>query len=1416
MKAVGTIIFALFFFGASRPQLLQAASWNAPAGITILHSFGVFPKGANPQAALVLGRDGNFYGTTCNGGTNGGNGTVFRITPGGILTSLYSFTGGNDGTYPNAALVQGWDGDFYGTTSGGGSNGGNGTIFRITANGALTSLYSFTGGGDGGFPGSLAQGSDGSLFGTASGGGRQGQGTIFRITPQGALTSLYSFTGNADGSGPVSLTLGSDGDFYGATSSTIFRITPGGVLRTLASIFGAGSLAQGSDGNFYGTQSYGGAAWDGTIFRITPGGVLHTMYSFQGGDDGRTPNGLTQGSDGNFYGTTSFRGSQGHGTFFRITPSGAFTPFYSFADNLGAASALVLGNDGSFYATTADYAPVPPPIYYTSTPTGSRSSRAVAAGEANADSSGINTTTNGTVFKITPGGKFSSLYFFTGLNDGGSPQCILKGLDGKLYGTTANSYNAPIAASVFNATTNGTFSILYSFPGFYGSINLTLVQGSDGNFYGTENDIFPPFGPFGSVFEITPGGQFTNWAPFGFPEIPAAALVQGSDGNFYRTTTVGWEGGGFILLNPLTPIYDTFFRITTNGGFTSLYSFTNGSYDPSTALVQGRDGNFYGSETDGTIFEITPDGTFSSLYSFTNGLYGAGSVAALVLGNDGNFYGSTSSGGSNNFGTIFKITTNGLLTSLYSFTNGTDGANPNAALIPGSDGNFYGFTGGGVYGCGTVFQITPNGAFTSLYSFAGGNGGANVNSLVQGNDGNFYGTTSGGGAGASGTLFRLSIQYAPAISREAPGQLHEPAGSVLTLGATVNGMPPLTYQWQMNGVDLSDGENFSGSAGCALTINPAMITNSGSYRLIVSNSYGAVTSAVTALTVTADTVSPTVSISTPAANARTTNGVISGAALDNVQVVAVDYWLTNFNNGVTETAGQAVLGPGTTNRTWTIPGPPLPGSNTVLVQSVDFTGNKSPRRPRAFFYKVPSLFTLTKTGDGAVTGTASIRGDLPPTNGAMLNIGERYTLAATSARNWWLTNWTSGASVAGTNTTLRFIMENGTDFQANFVTNPFVQLAGKTYNGLFYSVVNGAPNVTEESAGMISGLTVNAEGIFSGQLAVNGTNYVLSGAFNRSGQATAAIPRSGAEGGNLEVSLDLSALWNTNASVRGIQGRVAAASYVYYPPQPIYPTNGPIPLVLFEPVVVGGWTNALFLFASTTNGASGEYTMLLPPGTSQTGQPPGTGYVLITNRAGMMICNGALADGAGVCQTMPANEDGFAPMFVNLYTNTGLLLGWVNVAANAADAAKFETAVFGGTGIAWIKQSPGGPNWGLVIPDGFTRTLVPVLSLWTNQPVLSLAGAQLEVTGGPVGTNSLTFTNLVISAHDALSATAAGGLKLSGSYSPKTGLLKIKSIFLGGGERGTGAVALFQTNNAESGAGYFTTATNDGSIILQP
>jgi uncharacterized repeat protein (TIGR03803 family) len=1439
MKSIGTILFAVFLWGAGMSQTSQAAGGKVSARITILHSFGVFPNGANPQAPLTLGWDGYFYGTTYSGGTNGGYGTVFRITPGGVLTSLHSFTGGNDGANPNAALAQGRDGIFYGVTSGGGTHGGNGTVFRISPYGALTSLYSFTGGTDGSAPGSLTAGSDGNFYGTTS-------GTIFRITPGGAFKTLASI------SGASSLVEGRDGNFYGTADyfaytpptigdyvprdgylgtgfGDVFQITPGGVVRRLYSFtggddgWGPDGLVQGRDGSFYGTTVGGGKGTFGTVFRITPGGAFATLYSFTNGTDGAFPNtALVQGKDGHLYGTTPGAGEYYDGTFFKITPAGRFTALASFEGDVLPGSALALGGDGNFYATTG--APVYAiPVNATATPAGRRSSGAVAASKPDASSSGLNMTTNGAVFKITPGGRFSNLYSFAGLAEGGTPNgSFFRGSDGNFYGTLIGSlinggYNYGNVGIIYKTTPGGAVTIMYSTQGGWPFNGLTLANGNDGNLYGTETDWAPiVVPPQGSVFRITPGGQFTDFFSFwsfsgSYGGSPASGVVQGRDGNLYGTATFAEGVGGYgnpesrgssdFAVNGPTALTDpTIYRLTTNGGFTNLYSFTNGidGSGPSAALVQGSDGNFYGScssggsNNDGTIFQITPDGAFTSLYSFTNGVDGANPSAALAQGNDGSFYGSTFSGGTQNDGTIFKITTNGLLASLYSFTNGIDGANPQSALVPGSDGNFYGFTsGGGADGYGAIFQITPNGVLTSIFSFAGGNGGANVYALAQGNDGNFYGTTAGGGAGGSGTLFQLSLglpPLAPLITREPPGHLHEPAGAVLSLSAAAEGMPALNFQWQRNGVDLADGGNISGSSSSALTINPVLLTNRGTYRLIVSNSYAAVTSAATVLTVSADNVAPTISISSPAANARTTNGVISGAAADNARVVAVNYWITNYNNGVSGSAGQAVLGLGTTNRTWTIPGPPLPGSNTVMVQSVDFSGNKSPLRARAFFYEVPSLFTLTQTGNGAVAGTASIRGDAPPTNGAMLHIGESYTLVATPARNCWFSNWTDAGSVAGTSATLRFVMEPGCSLAANFVTN-FFQLAAGTYNGLFYS--SNVP--AAETAGLLKNLVVNPSGVFSGSLLIDGSTETLAGTFNGRFQYSRALARSAGLGGPLLLSLNLGA------------GRITGA---------VSGTNN------------GGWTNSLTAYRSAGSGGSGQYTILIPPPAAATNCPPGDGYVLLTNIAGTVVLTGALADGTPFSQAAPVSESGAVPIYQNLSTNNPtlfstptFLFGWINLGANPP-----------GGWLAWVKKTwtepvypSNGPMPAIVLAppvdwQGFTNVSTLIGSPWTNPPAgapaIPLTNGVLDIAGG--GSATLSYTISVNTNNTLVQSGPIPTNSFSGSIDPKTGCF---TITFGNGFHDwtfTGAGALLQ--NAASGGGYFVGfgegQSGDGSITL--
>jgi uncharacterized repeat protein (TIGR03803 family) len=356
---------------------------------TILYSFGSQPNdGYYPQAGLVQGSDGNFYGTTFFGGANGG-GTVFRISPSGSYRSLYSFgSSPADGGEPSG-LVQGSDGNFYGTSDGG--TYGLGTVFRISPIGIETILYSFgTFNGDGYYPSGtgLVQGSDSNFYGLTYFGGTYGLGTVFRISPSGSYTILYSFgsqpnDGQNPNTGPIQ---GNDGNLYGATVrggtyglGTVFRISPIGIETILYSfgsslndgIYPVSELVQGSDGNFYGTTKAGGTSTDcdggcGTVFRISPSGVETILYSLGSSPtDGQHPGGLVQGSDGNFYGMTFAGGMYGqgftndsdvgYGTLFRISPGGSYTNLHSFGSSPTDGQhpgGLLQGSDGNFYGTT--------------------------------------------------------------------------------------------------------------------------------------------------------------------------------------------------------------------------------------------------------------------------------------------------------------------------------------------------------------------------------------------------------------------------------------------------------------------------------------------------------------------------------------------------------------------------------------------------------------------------------------------------------------------------------------------------------------------------------------------------------------------------------------------------------------------------------------------------------------------------------------------------------------------------------------------------------------------------------------------------------------------------------------------------------------------------------------------------------
>jgi uncharacterized repeat protein (TIGR03803 family) len=294
---------------------------------------------------------------------------------------------------------------------------------------------------------------------------------------------------------------------------------------------------------------------------------------------------------------------------------------------------------------------------------------------------------------------------------------------------------------------------------FYGTAggNIPLMQGDDGNFYGTT--FWGGIDNQGTMFQMTPDGIVTTLVSITgeYGTHPTAGLVQGFDGNFYGTTY--WWGDTHAATN-----YNlgTVFQMAPDGTLTTLLSFNGTNGGNPNALVQGYDGNFYGtthsggSANLGTVFQMTADGTLTTLVSF-NATNGGLPVAGLVQGNDGNFYGTTYFGGNlalnggSGLGTVFKMTAEGLLTTLVSF-NATNGGHPAAGLTQGSDGNFYGTTqwGGNLSlnnsnGFGTVFKMTPAGTLTTLVSFNATNGGVPVAGLVQGNDGNFYGTTQWGG-----------------------------------------------------------------------------------------------------------------------------------------------------------------------------------------------------------------------------------------------------------------------------------------------------------------------------------------------------------------------------------------------------------------------------------------------------------------------------------------------------------------------------------------------------------------------------------------------------------------------------------------------------------------------------------------------
>jgi uncharacterized repeat protein (TIGR03803 family) len=349
---------------------LTGSAAYAQTYTVLVDFFGQLPSLLAVGPAAVQGRDGNYYGTSVTGGTSD-LGTVFKITPSGVLTTLYSFDG-TIGEVPYGGLALGTDGNFYGATNRGGPSG-FGSVYKITPAGVINTLHAFTNTGDGTNPSSApVLGNDGNFYGTTSGVDvtvTEADSTIYKITPTGVFTVVRTINPATEGSNAGSIILGADGNFYGGTASggadgwgTLFRVTPTGVF-TLMHTFSnladgrqGATLAQAANGTFYGATYLGGANSVGVVFKMTPTGTFTKLHDLDGATDGVGVTGnMSVGTDGNFYNVAGSAGANNSGTLFKVTPAGVFSKVLDFGGaNQGSTpgSGLIQATSGLFYGST--------------------------------------------------------------------------------------------------------------------------------------------------------------------------------------------------------------------------------------------------------------------------------------------------------------------------------------------------------------------------------------------------------------------------------------------------------------------------------------------------------------------------------------------------------------------------------------------------------------------------------------------------------------------------------------------------------------------------------------------------------------------------------------------------------------------------------------------------------------------------------------------------------------------------------------------------------------------------------------------------------------------------------------------------------------------------------------------------------
>lgn len=476
---------ALLFIGA------LAATPAGAQTATTLHIF-TGPDGAAPYAGLVTDAAGNLYGTTSAGGS-AGFGTIFKLDPSGVLTTLHTFAGQpGDGSFPLGTLVMDAQGNLYGTTTRGGNAiclregwQGCGTIFKLDASGTFAVLHNFTGAfGDGDSPqAGLIQDGAGNLYGTTVYGGSHDAGTVFVLAPSGALAVLHSFASeSADGFWPRS------------------------------------RLARDSAGNLYGTTSQGGSpggAGSGIVFKISPAGTETVLHTFTGSDGAGPNGGLVMDASGNLFGATGGGGSAGSGTIFKLDPDDALTVLYTFTGSGGDGrypnSDLILDATGTLYGTTW--------------------------GGGNPPLSGANGCVSGcgTVFRLDPSGSETVLHRFTRTVDGAQPNAgLLMDAAGALYGTTSpDFYSSP----VYPADRGTVFKLTLEFNAPSVTVSFPAPPDGQQNFF---NAFQTPV--VGDVNASDPSNVTAISCTDSLGGLAAGPLVGGGTGEASRTLTVTGDG----------------------------------------------------------------------------------------------------------------------------------------------------------------------------------------------------------------------------------------------------------------------------------------------------------------------------------------------------------------------------------------------------------------------------------------------------------------------------------------------------------------------------------------------------------------------------------------------------------------------------------------------------------------------------------------------------------------------------------------------------------------------------------------------------------------------------------------------------------------------------------------------------------